>query len=46
MDEAAETLGLPRLKHEVVLFAWRNGAWEREKAWQAPLLVRMIGASS
>ena len=46
MDEAAETLGLPRLKHEVVLFAWRNGAWQREKAWQAPLLVRMIGASS
>jgi hypothetical protein len=46
MDEAAETLGLPRLKHEVALFAWRNGAWRREKSWPAPMLVRMIGASS
>ncbi len=36
MDDAIDTLGLPRINRELVLFAWRNGAWERVKSWPVP----------
>ena len=36
MDEATDTLGLPRIIHELVLFVWRAGAWERMKSWPIP----------
>lgn len=36
MDQAADTLGLPKLDKELALFAWRNGAWERVKSWPIP----------
>jgi hypothetical protein len=36
MDETTDTLGLPRIKDELVLFAWRDGAWERMKSWPVP----------
>ena len=36
MDKATDTLGLPRLNHELVLFVWRDGAWERVKSWPVP----------
>lgn len=29
MDEVTDKLGLSRIDHELALFAWRNGAWER-----------------
>jgi hypothetical protein len=36
MDKATDTLGLPRLKHELALFVWKVGAWERVKSWPIP----------
>jgi hypothetical protein len=36
MDMATDTLGLPRLKHELVLFVWRDNTWERVKSWPIP----------
>jgi hypothetical protein len=36
MDKATDTLGLPRLNHELVLFVWRAGTWERTKSWPVP----------
>jgi hypothetical protein len=29
MDEVTDKLGLSRIDHELALFAWRNGAWEK-----------------
>jgi len=42
MNEETDTLGLPRLNHELVLFVWRHGKWERMKSWPVPpaLIVR------
>jgi hypothetical protein len=36
MDEVTDTLGLPRLNHELVLYIWRDGGWERAKTWPIP----------
>lgn len=36
MDEAADSLGLPRINRELVLFVWRDGKWERLKSWPVP----------
>jgi hypothetical protein len=36
MDEETDTLGLPRLNHELVLYNWRDGAWQRAKSWPIP----------
>jgi hypothetical protein len=36
MDEVTRFLGLPRLNHEVVLFAWRDGTWKAVKSWPVP----------
>jgi hypothetical protein len=36
MDEATDTLGLPRLHHELVLYIWRDGAWKPMKSWPIP----------
>jgi hypothetical protein len=36
MDEATDALGLPRLHHELVLYAWRDGGWKRMKSWPIP----------
>jgi hypothetical protein len=36
MDDVTDLLGLPRLNHELVLFAWRDGAWQRVKSWPVP----------
>jgi hypothetical protein len=36
MRNATETLGLPPLNHELALFGWRAGAWERIKSWPIP----------
>jgi hypothetical protein len=42
MNEETDTLGLPRLNHELVLFVWRDGAWHQVKSWPVPpaLIVR------
>lgn len=39
MDEVTDKLGLPRINHELVLFVWRNGAWEKVKSWPIPPAV-------
>jgi hypothetical protein len=36
MDDETDTLGLPRLNHELVLYAWRDGGWQRVKSWSIP----------
>ena len=36
MDTVSDTLGLPRLNHELVLFGWRDGAWKQVKSWPVP----------
>jgi hypothetical protein len=36
MDDETDTLGLPRLNHELVLYAWRGGGWQRAKSWPIP----------
>jgi hypothetical protein len=36
MDEKTDALGLPRLNHELVLYAWRDGAWQKVKSWPVP----------
>jgi hypothetical protein len=36
MDEATDTLGLPRLHHELMLYAWRDGGWQPLKSWPIP----------
>jgi hypothetical protein len=36
MDKATDTLRLPRLDRELVLFVWRNGTWVRMKSWPIP----------
>jgi hypothetical protein len=36
MDDETDTLGLPRLNHELVLYAWRDGRWQRAKSWPIP----------
>jgi hypothetical protein len=36
MDKATDTLGLPRLHHELVLFVWRDDAWRPVKSRPIP----------
>ena len=36
MNEATDAIGLSRIHHEVALFAWRNGKWEKAKSWPIP----------
>ena len=36
MNEATDAIGLSRIHHEVALFAWRNGKWEKVKSWPVP----------
>jgi hypothetical protein len=36
MDEQTDRLGLPRLNHELVLYAWRDGVWQKVKSWAVP----------
>jgi hypothetical protein len=36
MRKAADALGLPPLHHELVLFGWRAGSWQRVKSWPIP----------
>jgi hypothetical protein len=36
MRTATDVLGLPPLHHELVLFAWRSGSWQRVKSWAIP----------
>jgi len=36
MDEETDTLGLPRLHHELVLYVWFDGGWKRAKSWPIP----------
>jgi hypothetical protein len=43
MDEATEALGLPRLHHELVLYAWRDGAWRPVKSWPIPAALLQRG---
>jgi len=33
MDEVIDSLGLPRINHELVLFGWQDGAWQKVKSW-------------
>ncbi len=42
MDGLTDTLGLPRLDHELALFAWRDNEWQKVKSWPIPqaLIVR------
>jgi hypothetical protein len=36
MDQATHTFGLPPINHELVLFVFRNGTWEKLKSWSIP----------
>ena len=36
MDDVIDKLGLSQIDHELVLFAWRNGAWAKVKSWPIP----------
>jgi hypothetical protein len=36
LDEDTTKLGLPRINHELALFGWRNGEWEKVKSWPVP----------
>jgi len=36
MDQASDILGLPRMSHELALFAWRAGRWEPVSSWPIP----------
>jgi hypothetical protein len=36
MDEETDTLGLPRLHHELVLYVWYDGGWKPAKSWPIP----------
>lgn len=36
MNEVTDSLGLPRINHELVLFGWQDGAWQRVKSWPVP----------
>ena len=36
MDEAAASIGLPRLNRELALFRWHDGAWRKVKSWPVP----------
>jgi hypothetical protein len=36
MDEVTDSLGLPRINHELVLFGGHDGAWEKVKSWPVP----------
>ncbi len=36
MDEVTDKLGLSRIDHEIALFAWRNGTWEKVKSRPIP----------
>jgi hypothetical protein len=36
MDEVIDKLGLSQIDHELALFAWRNGAWDKVKSWPIP----------
>jgi hypothetical protein len=36
MDDRTEALGLPRLHHELALFGWRGGGWQKLKSWPIP----------
>jgi hypothetical protein len=35
MDEETDALGLPHLNHELALFAWRDGKWQKLETWSA-----------
>ena len=39
MDEVSDTIGLPRINHELALFVWRDGAWVKAKSWPVPLAL-------
>jgi hypothetical protein len=36
MDAGTDALGLPRINHELALFVWREGAWEKVRSWPVP----------
>jgi hypothetical protein len=36
MDEVTDSLGLPRINHELALFGWQDGAWQKMKSWPVP----------
>jgi hypothetical protein len=36
MRKATDALGIPPVHHELVLFGWRAGAWERLQSWPIP----------
>jgi hypothetical protein len=40
MDDVTDKLGLSRLDHEIALFAWRNGAWEKVQSRPIPLALK------
>jgi hypothetical protein len=35
-DDVTGSLGLPRIKHELALFGWQDGAWQQVKSWPIP----------
>jgi hypothetical protein len=36
MDEVTDSLGLPPINRELVLFAWRDRAWQKTRSWPIP----------
>ncbi len=36
MNEKTDEIGLPHIHHEVALFAWHNGKWQKAKSWPIP----------
>jgi len=43
MDEVMDSLGLPGINHELVLFGWQDGAWQKVKSW--PVAPDLDGSS-
>ena len=37
MDKKTDAIGVPRIHHELALFAWRDGKWLKLKSWAIPL---------
>ena len=35
-EEDTDKIGLPRINHEIALFAWHNSVWEKMESWPIP----------
>lgn len=38
-EEDTDKIGLSRIDHEIALFAWRDGAWNKVQSWPIPVAL-------